>query len=74
MRALRCDICKKFFDPIEDGSKYKKAGECVTNRFALLESCEGGHEFITQIDICHECVSKMFDAVNFRVPVDKKEE
>lgn len=25
MRALRCDICGKFFDPIEDAAKYKKS-------------------------------------------------
>lgn len=50
----------------------KKAGEKVTNRFALLESREGGHEFVTSIDICHECVSTMFDAVNFRVHVEKE--
>ena len=72
MRALRCDICGKFFDPVEDAAKYKRAGEKVTNRFALLESCEGGHEFVTSIDICHECVSNMFDAVNFRVPISKE--
>lgn len=73
MRALRCDICGKFFDPVEDAAKYKRAGEKVTNRFVLLEYHEDGHEFVTSIDICHECVSSMFDAVNFRVPISKEE-
>lgn len=74
MRALRCDICRKFFDPDEDSNMYKKAGECTTNRFGLCESCDGGYHVITVIDVCHDCVTKMFEAVNFRVPFSKEEQ
>lgn len=71
MRALRCDVCKKFFDPIEDGNKYKKVGECTTNRFGLCESCDGGHRVIKVIDVCHDCVTKMFEAVDFKVSIEE---
>lgn len=52
MRALICDICGRYFNPIEDSKIYARAGLKDINRFAILKSYEGGHEVIKVVDVC----------------------
>lgn len=72
MRALICDICGRYFNPIEDSKIYARAGLKVINRCAFLESHEGGHEVVKAVDVCYCCITKMFDAVNFSIPISEE--
>lgn len=79
MRALKCDICGKFFDPEENAAKHIREGDDTVDRLAFLHSNEGGHEVIRVVDVCYECVASMLEAVNYRIvlpamPNKKQEE